>query len=89
MRYASIIRAELGWSVVLVDCDGNPRHHDVKKWGIQFEDGKLIPLDKYGECLYRDNFVMLINPNKQRPTTEEITSMALEKKKRIEALDAE
>jgi hypothetical protein len=79
MRYASIIRAELGWRVVLVDSDGNPHIHDVRKWGVRFEDGKLIPLDTQDESMYRPNFVMLLNPNEETPPMKEIARKAHEK----------
>jgi|ERR1700722_2287336 len=79
MRYASIIRAELGWKIVLVDVDGNPHIKDVKSWGVQL-DGKLIPLDDQAESFYRPNFVMLIDPNKEAPSKKELASMAYQKK---------
>lgn len=79
MRYAGIIRAEFGWEVVLVDCDGNPRIHTVKKWGVKLEGG-LDPLDSELESLYRNNFVMLINPNEERPSDKEIARMSREKR---------
>lgn len=72
MRYASILKAELGWKIVLVDSDGNPHTHDIRKWGVRFDDGKLIPLDNQDESMYRKNFVMLIDPNERVPSEKEI-----------------
>jgi len=78
MRYASIISAETGWEVILVDVDGNPHIHQVKKWGMPLV-GSLVPLDDaYESFIEKENFIALINPNEERPSQEVVANKCFE-----------
>lgn len=88
MKYAAIIRAEIGWKVLLVDMEAQPHFTEVKNWGVSFCNSAmmttLVPLDDRGvSFLGKKNFVQLINPNEPELSREEVAILCLDKARKL------
>jgi hypothetical protein len=72
MRFASVLRAEPGWKVALVQHPANLIFADVDYWGMSL-DGSLSPLDNmYSSLKEKQNYVALVS---SEPTKDEMLEL--------------
>jgi hypothetical protein len=85
MTYASILKAELGWKVVLVNREGSPSIVDVSKWGIRYGSNReMDPLDGEGRSFSdRNNFVTILDPNLSPVASDRIKGMCWQRAKTL------